>query len=84
MDEKPKRGRPALHPPGTAGSDRAKLSRQALLAAGGVRLEVILPADCAQALADILLATGETSRTQAVSRLILAEAGRLERKKGHP
>lgn len=81
MEEKPKRGRPALHPPGTTGSDRAGMSRAYVLASGGSRLEIILPKEETEALAHIMAKTGEVTRKDTILRLIGEEAEKLRRRK---
>lgn len=74
------RGRPALHPAGTSAAQRATMSRAAIIQAGGSRLEVLLDKDATEALQLITTTTGET-RTEVLSRLALAEAAKIKRRK---
>lgn len=74
------RGRPALHPAGTTATQRATQARAAIIQAGGSRLDVLLDREASEALQAITAATGET-RTEVVSRLALAEAAKIKRRK---
>ena len=64
------RGRPRIHPPGTTGADRKRLSR---LGTGTVQVEV--SHDVALALDALALQHGDTSRGVVIARLLLGASG---------
>lgn len=78
MTDKP-RGRPRKHPATVTPADRASMSRQRVIDAGGKRITMILSPEVNAALTTIRNYTSETE-TECVHRIILENAEVVERR----